>query len=127
VSYVGFLTAALAGAVTFVYAAVQPTRLENPGLAAYHPPAAVVLYPLPSTYTTPPAPVEEAQAEPEPVRQKVAAVPAADHAASEPAAAHKKSKQHVARRDPRQDYASARSGYARAAYAQYDYGSYHPW
>jgi hypothetical protein len=121
--YAGFLLAVLGGAGAFVYAATQPTRLENPGLAAYHPPSAVVLYPLPSAYKTPPEPVEEAQGPPVPAQQVAAATPAA---ASEPA--RKKSKQHVARREPRQqDYAAARSAYARAAYAQYDYGSYRPW
>jgi hypothetical protein len=57
--YLGFLAAVFAGAGTCVYAVFQPVRLPNPGLAAYHPPAA---YPRPQLYSAPaPATLAEAQ------------------------------------------------------------------
>jgi hypothetical protein len=49
-AYLGFLSLVLLGLGVVVYAVMQPTRLTNPGLAAYEAPAAVrALYPQPRT------------------------------------------------------------------------------
>jgi hypothetical protein len=46
--YLGFLSMVFLGVGSVVYGAIQPTRLPNPGLAAYNTPAAVrSLYPQP--------------------------------------------------------------------------------
>jgi hypothetical protein len=48
--YLGFLSLVFLGVGSVVYGAIQPTRLANPGLAAYDAPAAVrALYPQPRT------------------------------------------------------------------------------
>jgi hypothetical protein len=48
--YLGFLSLVFLGVGSVVYSATQPTRLPNPGLAAYEAPAAVrALYPQPRT------------------------------------------------------------------------------
>jgi hypothetical protein len=48
--YLGFLSLVFLGVGSVVYGAIQPTRLPNPGLAAYDAPAAVrSLYPQPRT------------------------------------------------------------------------------
>jgi hypothetical protein len=45
--FMGVLAALLAGSGVYVYAAFRPLQLPNPGLAAYHPPAAVELLGIP--------------------------------------------------------------------------------
>jgi hypothetical protein len=62
--YVGFLATLAAGSGACVYAAFQPVKLPNPGLAAYHPPPAVELIPPASAYSTEAPVVEAASAQP---------------------------------------------------------------
>jgi hypothetical protein len=47
------LAALLAGVASFVHTSFQPTRLPNPGVSAYHVPAALELYPPPRHYSSP--------------------------------------------------------------------------
>jgi hypothetical protein len=51
--YLGMLAALFVGFASFVHASFQPTRLPNPGVAAYHVPAALALYPSPPLYSSP--------------------------------------------------------------------------
>jgi hypothetical protein len=70
--YLGILAALFAGVVSFIHASFQPTRLPNPGVAAYKVPAALELYPPPRRYSSP-APEIDADAEPQPVSNLTAA------------------------------------------------------
>jgi hypothetical protein len=63
--YLGILVALFAGIVSFIHNSFQPISLPNPGVAAYHVPAAVELYPPPRLYSSP-APEIDANAEPPP-------------------------------------------------------------
>ncbi len=95
--YLGGLAALLAGVAWFIHASFQPTKLSNPGLAAYHVPAALELYPPPPLYSSP-VPEVAADAELQPASSLTAAANAL--AQSEPARkspARKKSKQTAAR------------------------------
>ena len=51
--YLGILAALFAGVASFIHSSFQPTRLPNPGVAAYHVPAALELYPPPRLYSSP--------------------------------------------------------------------------
>jgi hypothetical protein len=51
--YLGVLAALVAGVVSFIVTSFQPTRLLNPGVAAYHVPAALELYPPPRLSSSP--------------------------------------------------------------------------
>jgi hypothetical protein len=94
--YFGILAAFLAGIASFIHASFQPTRLPNPGVAAYHVPAKLEVYP-PRRFDSSPAP-EVADVEPQPASSLSATATAP--AQPEPARkspARKKSKQIASR------------------------------
>jgi len=99
--YLGFLAALLAGGASFIHASFQPTKLSNPGVAAYHVPPALELYPLPRLYSSP-APEVADDAELQPASSLAAA--SIEPVQGEPARkgpTRKKSKQAASRlRDP---------------------------
>ncbi len=99
--YLGFMAALLTGIAAFIHASFQPTRLQNPGVAAYHMPAALELYPPPRLYSSP-TPEINADAEPQSASSVTAA--STEPAQTEPARkspARNKSKQTASRlRDP---------------------------
>jgi hypothetical protein len=64
--YLGILAAIFSGIASFIYASLQPTRLPNPGMAAYRVSTALTLYPLPPLYASP-APEFAADADPQPL------------------------------------------------------------
>jgi hypothetical protein len=64
--YRAIVAAIFVGIASFIYTSFQPTRLPNPGMTAYRVPAALVLYPLPSSYASP-EPELAADADPLPV------------------------------------------------------------
>jgi hypothetical protein len=51
--YLGILAALFAGVGSFIHSSFQPISLPNPGVAAYHVPAALKLYPPPRLYSSP--------------------------------------------------------------------------
>jgi hypothetical protein len=51
--YIGSLAALLVGFAAFVRTSFQPTRLANPGVAAFHVSAALAVYPPPPLYSSP--------------------------------------------------------------------------
>jgi hypothetical protein len=63
VAYMAFLSVILTGIASVARATLQPLVLENPGLAAYKPPPAVALYPLPRKYLSPAEPTDLAVAQ----------------------------------------------------------------
>jgi hypothetical protein len=111
--YFGALAALFTGVGWFVYTSFQPIRLSNPGVAAYHPPTAVELYPSPRLYLSPaPEVVAETQSERPP------SITTASIRQIEPAP--KKSKPTASRpRDPRNPYLMT--------YAQSPFGYFRPW
>jgi hypothetical protein len=95
--YLGILAALFAGVVSFIHSSFQPIKLANPGMAAYHVPAALELYPPPRLYSSP-APEIDGDAEPQPASSNAAA--STEPAQREPApksTAPKKRKQTASR------------------------------
>jgi hypothetical protein len=103
--YFGILAALLAGVTSFIHTSFQPARLPNPGVAAYHVPAALALYPLPRVYSSP-APEVAADAELQPALSLTSAsTQQVQREPSPKSPAPKKSKQSASRpRDPRNQY-----------------------
>jgi hypothetical protein len=119
--YLGILAALFAGVASFIYASFQPTRLLNAGVAAYHVPAALALYPPPRLYSSL-APEVAADADRQPALSVTSAF--ARQLQREPSPkgpAPKKSKQTASRsRDPRNQYFMT--------YTQFhSYGYFRPW
>jgi hypothetical protein len=103
--YLGIVAALLAGVASFIHTSFQPTRLPNPGVAAYHVPAALEHYPPPRLYSSP-VPEVAADAELQPASSLTAE--STEPVQREPARkspARKKSKQTASRlRDPPAQY-----------------------
>jgi len=103
--HLGILAALLAGVASLIHASFQPTRLPNLGVAAYHVPAALELYPPPRLYSSP-APEVAADVELQPASSLAAT--STESVQREPARkspARKKSNQTASRlRDPRAQY-----------------------
>jgi hypothetical protein len=119
--YCGVLMAVFAGVVSFIYTSFQPTRLPNPGLAAYHVPAALALYPLPRPYSSP-APEVAADAKLQPaVSITGAATEQLQRENSPKGSAPKKGKRAASRpRNPSNQYFMT--------YTQFhSYGYFRPW
>jgi hypothetical protein len=70
--YLGILAALFAGIASFIHTSFQPTRLPNPGVPAYHVPAALEFYPPPRLYSSP-APEVTADADLQPASSVTAA------------------------------------------------------
>ncbi len=103
--YFGILAALFAGVMSFIHSSFRPTKLSNPGVAAYHVPAALELYPLQGLSPSP-VPAAAADAELEPASNLTAA--STEPVQPEPARkspAPKKGKQTAARvREPPVQY-----------------------
>jgi hypothetical protein len=70
--YLGILVALLAGVASYIHTSFRPTRLSNPGVAAYQVPATLELYPPPPLYSSP-VPEIAADAELQPASRLTAA------------------------------------------------------
>ena len=103
--YLGILAALFVGGASFIYASFQPTRLPNPGVAAYHVTAALEFYPPPRLYSSP-TPEVAADAELQPALSVTgASTQQVQHDPSPKGRAPKKSKQTASRpSDPRNQY-----------------------
>jgi hypothetical protein len=119
--YLGILAALFASVASFIHTSFQPTRLPNPGVAAYHVPAPLALYPLPRVYSSP-GPEVAADAELQPASSLTSASnQQVEREPSPKGPAPKKSKQTASSpRDPRNQYFMT--------YTQFhSYGYFRPW